>query len=187
MRFEPVGIEGALRVEIERHEDMRGFFARTFCEREFAQRGIDLHMVQASVSYNRRKGTLRGLHYQVPPGREAKLVRCTRGAVFDVIVDLRPRSKTFLRHASVELSADNRRALYIPPGVAHGFQTLVDDTEVFYQMTDFYDAALARGLRWNDPAFGIEWPQDERTIIERDATYPDFGPHVAEELRDVAV
>jgi dTDP-4-dehydrorhamnose 3,5-epimerase len=187
MRFEPVGIVGALRVDIEPHEDMRGFFARTFCEREFAQQRIELRMVQASVSYNRKRGTLRGMHYQVPPGNEAKLVRCTRGAVFDVIVDLRPRTHTFLRHVSVELSADNRRGLYIPPGVAHGFQTLVDDTEVFYQMTDFHDPALARGVRWNDPAFGIEWPDDERTIIGRDATYPDFSAHVIEELRDVAV
>jgi dTDP-4-dehydrorhamnose 3,5-epimerase len=185
MRFVSTGINGAFVIDIECHEDPRGFFARAFCAREFAEQGIAFNMVQASISWNRKKGTLRGLHYQAPPGREAKMVRCTRGAVFDVIVDLRPDSHSYLQHFSLTLSTENRLAMYIPPGVAHGFQTLVDDTEIFYHMSDYFDPAHARGVRWDDPAFGIKWPADERTINTRDATYAEFGPHATNELREI--
>jgi dTDP-4-dehydrorhamnose 3,5-epimerase len=182
MIFRDTNLDGAYVVEPERHDDRRGFFARTWCTREFEQHGLISRMVQASVSFNRKKGTLRGLHYQVPPSQEAKLVRCTAGAIYDVIVDLRPKSATFLQHIGVSLSAENHHALYIPPGFAHGFQTLVDDSEVSYMMTDFYEPQYARGVRWDDPAFGVVWPPDERVIIERDNGYPDFGPEVIREL-----
>jgi len=167
-------IPGAYIVEIQPHEDHRGFFARTFCEREFAEVGVRVRMVQASVSWNRRRGTLRGMHFQRPPSQEAKLVRCNRGSVFDVIIDLRPRSPTYMQHVAVDLDAASRRALYIPAGLAHGFQTLEDDTEVFYQMSDYFDPHLASGVRWNDPAFAIPWPIADVTILDRDDKYPDF-------------
>lgn len=175
MIFVPTALAGALIVEPERMADERGFFARTWCREEFARQGIDVEIVQASVSHNRRAGTLRGMHFAWPPSREAKLVRCERGAIFDAIVDLRPDSPTFTRHVAVELDQDNRRALYIPPGLAHGFQTLVDDTEVLYMMTDFYRPELADGVRFDDPAFDIRWPRPVTVIVERDRTYPDFS------------
>jgi dTDP-4-dehydrorhamnose 3,5-epimerase len=137
---------------------------------------MNLRVAQCNVSFNKKQGTLRGLHYQVAPFEEAKLVRCTHGAIYDVIVDLRPGSSSFLRHATVVLSAGNRRMLYVPEGCAHGFQTLEDDSEVFYQMSERYSAEHARGVRWNDPAFGIEWPPAERIMTDRDRTYPDFAP-----------
>jgi dTDP-4-dehydrorhamnose 3,5-epimerase len=185
MIFRSTKLDGAYVIEPERHDDKRGFFARTWCMREFEQHGLIAAMVQASVSFNRKKGTLRGLHYQAPPSREAKLVRCTAGTIYDVIVDLRPKSLTFLQHVGVTLSAENRYALYIPAGFAHGFQTLADDAEVTYMMTDFYEPRNARGVRWNDPAFGIIWPEDERVIIERDNSYPDFGPELIRELEGI--
>jgi dTDP-4-dehydrorhamnose 3,5-epimerase len=178
MIFSNTNLEGACIIKPERLEDQRGFFARTWCMREFEQHGLIAGMVQSSVSFNRKKGTLRGLHYQIPPSQEAKLVRCTSGAIYDVILDLRPKSATFLQHYGVELSAVNHYGLYIPPG----FQTLEHDTEVSYLMTDYYEPKYARGVRWDDPVFGIVWPQDERTIIERDARYPDFGPEIQREL-----
>lgn len=181
MIFNETGLKGAYLIEIEQAADMRGFFARTWCEKEAAQHGLPIHMVQSSISFNVRQGTLRGLHYQVPPGNEGKLVRCTRGEIFDVIVDLRPGSKTFLEHFTVVLSEENHRALYVPPHFAHGFQTLRDNTEVLYQMTDFYVPDYARGARWDDPAFGIQWPEAERTILERDASYADFDPEAMTE------
>ena len=159
-------------VEIERIEDDRGFFARSFCQDEFRARGLAPVVAQCNVSWNRRRGTLRGLHYQAAPHEEAKLVRCTRGAVWDVIVDLREGSPTRLLWHAVELNAENRTALYIPAGFAHGFQTLVHDTEVLYQMGEFYHADLSRGLRWNDPALGIAWPLADPILSERDRTYP---------------
>jgi dTDP-4-dehydrorhamnose 3,5-epimerase len=168
-------LTGVFIVEPERREDVRGFFARTWCEREFAARGLNTRIAQCGVSFNTRKGTLRGLHYQTPPYREAKLVRCTRGAIHDVVLDLRPESATFRRHLGLLLSAENRRMLYVPEGCAHGFQTLEDDTEVFYQISECYVPEHARGVRWNDPAFGIEWPPGERTILDRDRDYPDFS------------
>ncbi len=174
MIFLETVVKGAFLIEPERQEDTRGFFARTWCESECGARGLNTRVVQCSVSFNKRRGTLRGLHYQAPPHEEAKLVRCTRGSIYDVIVDLRPDSPTFRQHVAVVLSAENGRLLYVPEGCAHGFQTLEDDTEVSYQMSEFYSPDHARGVRWNDPAFGIEWPADERIILDRDQNYPDF-------------
>jgi dTDP-4-dehydrorhamnose 3,5-epimerase len=176
MRFLETHLAGAYIVEQERIADARGFFARTWCQREFAANGLDSRLAQCSISFNHKKGTLRGMHYQAPPYAEVKLVRCTAGAIYDVIVDLRPGSATYTQHLAVELSAANRRMLYIPDGFAHGFQTMADDSEVFYQMSEFYSPEHARGVRWDDPAFGIAWPDDQPTIIERDRQYPDFYP-----------
>jgi dTDP-4-dehydrorhamnose 3,5-epimerase len=173
--FKPTELPGAYVIETERFEDVRGYFARTFCENEFKTQGLDTRIVQCNVSFNRRKGTLRGMHYQATPFEETKLVRCTRGAVFDVIIDLRRESPTFKKHFAVQLDELNCQMLYIPAGLAHGFQTLEDDTEIFYQMSQVYSAEHARGVRWNDPAFGVQWPHDERTILERDRDYPDFA------------
>ena len=174
MIFIETFLKGAYVIEPERREDDRGFFARTFCEKEFGEHGLETRVAQCNISFNRRKGTLRGMHYQAAPFEEAKLARCTMGAIFDAIIDLRPASTTFKKSFSVELTALNRRMLYIPRDFAHGFQTLADDTEVFYQMAQVYSAEHARGVRWNDPAFGISWPPDERIINERDKNYPDF-------------
>ncbi|NVO17951.1 MAG: dTDP-4-dehydrorhamnose 3,5-epimerase [Rhodoplanes sp.] len=176
MRFEPLGLNGAFRIEIEPRADDRGLFARTYCEEEFAAHGLPTRFVQCNTSFNTRRGTLRGMHYQADPRPEEKLVRCTRGAVYDVIVDLRPESPTFCKWEGFELSADNRRALFVPAGFGHGFQTLADGSEVFYQMSELYVADLARGVRWNDPAFGIVWPLAETIIAPRDAAFADFVP-----------
>jgi dTDP-4-dehydrorhamnose 3,5-epimerase len=161
-------------MEPERREDERGFFARTFCQREFEIHGLNARIAQCNISFNKRKGILRGMHFQAAPFSEAKLVRCTSGCIYDVIIDLRPSSPTFKQYVAVELSAENRKMVYIPEGFAHGFQTLEDDTEVFYQMSQFYSPEHARGVRWDDAAFGIEWPPAERTIVEKDRNYPDF-------------
>jgi dTDP-4-dehydrorhamnose 3,5-epimerase len=174
MRFEPLAIDGAVLVRIEPHRDLRGFFARSFCAEEFAAAGLSARVVQTSLSYNERAGTVRGMHFQWPPSREGKLVRCIHGRLYDVLLDLRPGSATYLRHVSVALDEENRDAVFIPPGIAHGFQTLQDATEVMYQMTDSYAPDLAAGVRWNDPAFSIHWPATEIVISERDARYPDF-------------
>ena len=174
MRFTPTPLAGAVVVDIEARQDVRGLFARSFCRDEFVAAGLPAEFVQSSVSYNVRRGTLRGMHFQAAPHEEPKLVRCTRGAIHDVIVDLRRDSATHRRWFAVELSADSRRALYVPPGFAHGFQTLVDDTEILYQMAERYVADLARGVRWNDPAFAIEWPIANPFMSERDAAYPDY-------------
>jgi dTDP-4-dehydrorhamnose 3,5-epimerase len=174
MRFEPLRIRGAARVLPELRSDARGFFARTWCAEEYASAGLARETVQASISFNKRRGTLRGMHFQWPPARESKTVRCTRGSMFDVLLDLRPDSPTYLTHESIELDADNRIAVYIPPGVAHGFQTLADDTEVLYLMSDFFAPGLEGVVRWDDAAFGIGWPAGDRTLSERDANSPDF-------------
>ena len=174
MIFTETKLSGAFMIEPEMHEDHRGFFARTFCRREFEAHGLNTNVVQCNISFNKRKGSLRGMHFQASPYSEAKLVRCTTGSIYDVIIDLRSSSSTFKKHFGVELSARNRKMLYIPEEFAHGFQTLEDDTEVFYQMSQFYSAEHSRGVRWDDPAFGISWPSGERIIIERDRTYPDF-------------
>jgi dTDP-4-dehydrorhamnose 3,5-epimerase len=174
--FTPTALSGAVVVELDRREDERGFFARSFCRREFEAQGLDPCVAQCNVSFNRRRATLRGLHWQAAPHGEVKLVRVTRGALWDVIVDLRAGSPTFTRWFGVELTADNRRALYIPAGFAHGFQTLVEDVEVFYQMSAFYVPDAQRGARWDDPAFGIEWPLRPPFLSDRDASYPDFIP-----------
>jgi dTDP-4-dehydrorhamnose 3,5-epimerase len=172
VRFFETELAGAFVVEPERSEDERGFFARTWCSAEFASRGLNASLVQCNISQNKRRGTLRGLHYQEAPHEEAKLVRCTRGAIYDVIVDLRPGSRTQYRWFGVELSAENYRMLYVPEGFAHGFQTLRDDAEVFYQMTTAYHAPSARGLRWNDPLLGIGWPVADPFLSPRDANFP---------------
>jgi len=173
--FRETSVAGAWIVEPERHADGRGFFARTWCATEFARHGLTSHFVQASISHTPRRGTLRGLHYQVAPHAEAKLIRCTRGAIYDVAVDLRPDSPTFRRYAAVVLDADSRHALYVPEGCAHGFQTLIDDTEVLYQMSAPYAPDAARGVRWDDRAFAIPWPPADRIITDRDRRYPDFS------------
>ena len=176
MVFTETGLSGAVIVDVELHVDERGFFARSWCIREFAERGLNPSVVQCNVSGNTLKGTLRGMHYQIAPNAEVKLVRCTKGAVYDVIIDLREGSPTFLRHVGVELTADNHRALYIPEGFAHGFMTLEDNSEVFYQMSAFYEPPAARGVRWNDPIFSIAWPLPVSVISTRDREYPDFKP-----------
>ena len=176
MVFHETVLKGAFLIDLERHRDERGFFARTFCVDEFQARGLNARLMQCSVSFNEKRGTLRGLHWQTEPHAEAKLVRVTRGAIFDAIVDLRTGSPTFKQHFVCELTADNHRMLYVPEGFAHGFQTLEDNTEVFYQMSAVFAPALARGVRWNDPAFGIQWPDvPQRIMNARDAAYPDFG------------
>ena len=174
MIFTHTAAAGVVLIEPQEMEDERGFFARSFCAREFRAHGLDPRVAQCNISFNRRKGTVRGLHFQHPPHAEAKLVRCTRGALYDVVVDLRSDSPTFLVHVAVELSASNHRMLYVPEGVAHGFQTLEDDTEVFYQMSAPFVVDAVCGVRWNDPAFAIEWPLEVSAISERDRTYPDF-------------
>jgi len=155
-------------------EDERGFFARTFCQEEFRARGLNPRVVQCSVSFNKKEGTLRGMHFQVAPYAEAKWVRCARGAIYNVIIDLRVDSPTFKQWVALELTADNRRMLYVAEGFVHGFQTLEDNTEVFYQTSEFYHPECARGVRWNDPTFGIQWPLETRTISPGDQGYPDF-------------
>jgi len=168
-------LKGLFRIEVEKFGDERGFFALSWSEKEFGAHGLNPRLAECNISFNRKKGTLRGMHYQANPYAQAKLVRCTRGAIYDVALDLRPRSATFKQWAALELTADNHRMLYIPEGFAHGFQSLEDNTEVLYQMSEVYVAGAGRGVRWNDPAFRIEWPPDERTIILRDQQYPDFN------------
>lgn len=174
MLIEKTPLDGVLVTSLQRIEDERGFFARTYCQQEFANAGVDIDLVQTNVSGNKHKGTLRGLHYQDFPHPDKKLVTCTRGAIFDVAVDLRKDSPTYCQWFGTELSADNRKGLYIPPGCAHGFITLMDDTDVNYLMGETYHADLARGARWNDPAFAIEWPLVPVTINQRDAEYADW-------------
>ena len=169
MIFTETKLKGAFIIDIEPSEDERGFFARSWCEDEFKKHGLNPRLVQCNISFNKKRGTLRGMHYQIAPFAEAKLVRCTMGAIYDVIIDLRNDSPTFKKWFSVELSAENRRALYVPEDFAHGFQTLVDNTEVFYQMSEFYRPECARGLRWNDVAFEIEWPISDVVISENDS------------------
>lgn len=175
MRFTETKLPGVYLVEPRRFEDDRGFFAPSFSAREFAARGLASVFVENNISYSKRCGTLRGIHYQASPHEQDKLVRCTRGAIFDVAVDLRPGSPTFKQWTGVELSAENRSMVYLPGDCGHGFQTLTDDTEVFYMVSGVYAPESGRGYRWNDPALGIEWPDvGERVLNERDETYPDF-------------
>jgi dTDP-4-dehydrorhamnose 3,5-epimerase len=178
VRFLAALLTGAWVIEPELLGDERGWFARTFDAKEFHARGLNPAVVQCNASFNARSGTLRGMHYQAEPHGESKLVRCVRGAIFDVAVDLRPDSPTYRRWHGVELSAENARAFYIPAGLAHGFQTLTEDCEVLYQMGYRYVPGAARGVRWDDPVFAIEWPEPrgERTISEKDRAYPDFEP-----------
>jgi len=175
MIFTATPLRGAHLVDIEKHEDERGFFARSWCGREFEAHGLNPRLAQCNISFNPHRGTLRGLHFQVKPHEEAKLVRCTRGSIFDVIVDLRPDSPTFKGHFGVELTAENRRLLYVPEGFAHGLLTLEDATEIFYQISEFYAPESQRGVRWDDPALAIAWPAPPRLVSERDRSYPDFA------------
>jgi dTDP-4-dehydrorhamnose 3,5-epimerase len=174
MKFAETKLKGAFIIDPERLEDDRGFFARSWCQREAKRYGLEPEWLQCNISFNKNRGTLRGMHYQVAPFEEAKLVRCTMGAIHDVIVDLRPDSPTFRLWTAVELTAENRCMLYIPEGFAHGFLTLKDDTEIFYQMSEFYDPESARGVRFNDPAFGIAWPMGISVISDQDRNYPNF-------------
>lgn len=176
MRFTPLPVDGAYVVDIEPVHDERGFFARIFDADAFAALGLAREFIQLSLSFSRQRGTLRGLHYQEEPAIETKLVRCIRGAMHDVIVDLRPASPTYLAHAAVELSAENRRAVYIPPLVAHGFQTLADDTETLYHIDAPYTPGAARGVRYDDPALGIGWPLPVSVINDKDRSWPMLDP-----------
>jgi dTDP-4-dehydrorhamnose 3,5-epimerase len=175
MIFHETKLSGVVEVHLEPQSDDRGFFARSWCETEFANHGLNTTLVQCNISFNAARGTLRGIHYQEQPNQEAKLVRCTQGAIYDVAVDLRPQSPTFKRWHATVLSAENRHMLFIPEGCGHGFLTLADRTEVFYQMSEFYHPESARGVRWNDSAFQVGWPEEVRVISERDRTYPDFA------------
>jgi dTDP-4-dehydrorhamnose 3,5-epimerase len=174
MIFTETKLAGAFLIEPERFEDDRGFFALTWSQHVFAEHGLESRQVECNISFNRKCGTLRGMHYQANPNEQVKLVRCTAGAIFDCIIDLRPSSPTFKDWVGFELTAENRLMLYVPIGLAHGFQTLQDDSELFYQMSERYIPGSGRGVRWNDPAFGISWPRPISVIAERDQTYPDF-------------
>jgi dTDP-4-dehydrorhamnose 3,5-epimerase len=183
MRFVPTALSGAIVVEQERHADERGFFARTWCAEEFARHGLEAALTQCSVSFNHRRGTVRGLHYQAPPYAETKLVRCTRGAVYDVAVDLRPDSPTFRGWIGVELTEDDGRALYVPRGFGHGFYALSDRAEVTYQISAPYHPEAGRGVRWDDPFHGIRWPGSVEVLSRRDGEYADVRPEQLDELR----
>ena len=175
MIFEPTKLQDAYVLDLERRGDERGFFARAWCQREFGTRGLVADLVQANIAYTARRGTVRGLHYQIAPFEEAKIVRCVRGAIWDVIIDLRPGSVTFCQWFGIELSAVNRRQLYVPRGFAHGYQTLVDDCEILYLVSEFYSPASERGIRWNDPQFAITWPiGDSLDVSAKDQAWPDF-------------
>ena len=175
MKFQETKLAGVFELQIEPHSDERGFFARTWCEKEFKDKGLNPALVQCSISLNTRKGTLRGMHYQAAPFPETKVVRCTQGAIYDVVLDLRPASVTFKDWIGVVLSAQKRNMIYVPAGCAHGFLTLENEAEIFYQISEFYHSESARGVRWNDPAFRIHWPDKVEVISERDANYPDFA------------
>lgn len=174
MKFHESKISGTFEIEPELKIDDRGYFARTWCKQQFERHGLSSNLVQCSISFNVREGTLRGLHYQAAPHAETKLVRCTKGSIYDVVVDLRPESPTFKNWVGVVLTGVNHRMLYIPQGCAHGFLTLEPESEVFYQMSEFYNPEAARGVRWNDPAFQVAWPKKVEVIAERDRIYPDF-------------
>jgi len=174
MTFHETRLPGVFEIHLEPKADERGFFARAWCQREFEAQGLHSSLVQCNISFNRRKGTLRGMHYQAQPYAEAKLVRCTRGALYDVVLDLRPDSPTHKEWIAAVLTGDKRNMIYVPVGCAHGFLTLTDETEVFYQMSEFYNPEAARGVRWDDPAFKIIWPEPVEVISKRDRTYPGF-------------
>jgi len=183
MVFTETPVKGAYVIDLEPHTDNRGFFARVFCVRELAINGLKMSIVQTNLSFNRKKGTLRGLHYSVPPAAEAKLVRCIKGGIYDVIVDIRRNSPTFLRQFAIELTAKNRKALYVPEMVAHGFQTLADDVEVYYQMGEFYISEVQRGIRYDDPELNITWPLAVSEISEKDLQLPFLAEYLEEAAR----
>jgi dTDP-4-dehydrorhamnose 3,5-epimerase len=174
MNFRETELPGVFEVRLEPKPDERGYFARTWCQHEFTARGLSSNIVQCNTSFNLKKGTLRGMHFQQEPNAEIKLIRCTTGKIFDVVLDLRPQSETFRKWTSLILSSTSQNMIYIPQGCAHGFLTMEDNTEVFYQMSEFYSAESARGVRWDDPAFKIDWPGNVVVISERDGSYPDF-------------
>jgi dTDP-4-dehydrorhamnose 3,5-epimerase len=175
MFFSQTRIQGAFIVQIDPRADERGFFARGFCRKEFEAHGLKADIAQANIGMNRLRGTLRGLHYQIPPHAEAKLVRCTAGALFDVIVDLRPGSSSYKQWVGVELNAENRTMLYVPEGCAHGYLTLADDTEVFYLVSQYYYSGAERGVKWDDPAFAVDWPMAKPVVLsDKDASWPDW-------------
>jgi len=174
MRFTKTEMPGVVLIELDEIRDERGFFARSFCADEFRSRGMHTDFIQSGISFNSRKGTVRGMHFQVAPKAEPKLIRCTRGAIHDVLVDLRPNSPTYLKTFEVELSLKTHRQLYVPPGIAHGFQTLEDETEVFYEIGETFSPEHARGVRWNDPAFKIQFPLPVTVISEKDQRYADY-------------
>lgn len=174
MIFIEADLRGAYIIEPEPFADNRGFFARIWCQREFSARGLAAELKQTNISFNNRAGTLRGMHYQVAPYQETKLVRCTKGAIYDVIIDLRPESPTFMQWMGAELSDSNHKMLYVPKDFAHGFQTLTDDVEISYQVSEFYTPGAERGIRWDDPSFGVAWPLPVSVISEKDASWPKF-------------
>jgi dTDP-4-dehydrorhamnose 3,5-epimerase len=174
VRFTETPIAGAYIIDIEPLEDERGFFARNWCRQELEALGLNTGVAQCSTSYNKRRGTLRGMHYQIKPYAETKLVRCVRGSIYDVILDIRPSSPTYKEWFALELTSGNHRTLYIPEDLAHGFQTLEDDTEVYYQISEIYQPDYSRGIRWNDSAFKIRWPIEQQVMSERDLSFPDF-------------
>ncbi|MEM7099864.1 MAG: dTDP-4-dehydrorhamnose 3,5-epimerase [Pseudomonadota bacterium] len=174
MKFTPSPLAGAYLIEPELLEDDRGFFARAFCREEYESHGLNPDVMQGNISFNHVKGTVRGMHYQLPPHREVKVVRCTRGAIYDAIVDLRPDSSTYLQVFGAELSAENHRQLYVPEGFAHGYQTLEDNCEVSYQVSQFYAPGSERGVRWNDSAFKLEWPLPVSCISDKDQAHPEY-------------
>jgi dTDP-4-dehydrorhamnose 3,5-epimerase len=176
MIFTETRLKGAFIIDLELLADHRGAFARTFCAKDFEQHGLKPTVAQCNLSFNHQAGTLRGMHYQIPPAAESKLVRCTKGAIYDVIIDMRPESPTYRQHIGVELTADNRRSLYVPELFAHGYQALTDGAEVIYQVGEFYTPGYERGLRYDDPAFGISWPLPVTVISEKDASWPLFEP-----------
>ncbi len=179
MIFTQTKLPGAYVIELEPRGDERGFFSRAWCEKEFENAGLSTRISQANVSLSRDRGTLRGMHLQLPPAAEIKLIRCTRGAIYDVIIDLRPTSPTYCEWVGVELTSENRKALYVPEGFAHGFQTLTEDCEVFYQVSHPYSPEHETGVRYDDPRFGIEWPGEFTVISDKDRNWPDFQPHAA--------
>ncbi len=174
MKFTEMDICGVWVIEIEPHQDQRGFFARSFCETEFQEHGLETRFVQCNIALNHKRGTLRGMHYQREPHQEVKLIRCTRGAVYDVALDLRKQSPTFGKWFAIELTEENRKMLYIPRGCAHGYQTLVDNTELFYQVSEFYHPESEQGVRWNDPAFNIQWRMEPVLISKKDRGMCDW-------------
>ena len=177
MIFTETKLKGAYLVEVKKIEDNRGFFGRAWCQKEFEDQGLNGNVVQINTSFTHKKGTMRGLHYQVDPYQETKFIRCTKGSIWDVIIDLRPKSPTFMQWVGHELSADNYKMVYVPENFAHGFVTLEDNSEVYYPVTTFYTPGAERGIRWNDPAFNIAWPVEVEIVTEKDGNHPDFDPN----------
>ena len=182
MKFTETKLKGAFIIDLELKQDHRGFFARTFCGREFEAYNLKSTVAQCNLSFNYKEGTLRGMHYQIPPATETKLIRCTKGAIYDVIIDMRPGSPTYLQHIGVELTAENRRALYVPEMFAHGYQALADETEVIYQVSEYYTPNQERGLRYDDPSLGINWPLPISEISEKDTNWSLLKISLASQL-----